>query len=752
MNKTGKYYGSNPPKTEKELSLREMSLGYNCTKMFISVKFKTGFINTFNSGENMKSTFYFHMFLLVLAFTLSLPADNIAAEPAVSLNEAQLSILKKQLLANKGLVDDNVLGLYVDLMCKNTKEKLKLPESFWSWLEANKEIKQGLFSARYPMDKASILRLAEFQAGIEKPMVEKYKHLLLGAALNSETDTIPEFPQPDEKIKQDIDAVTAYMQKNNKTMVDIASDIPGLAKAVKLNTEEKMISKVLLDQIALKTGIFKESKYASRLDSLKFLIKNQETKFSITPSPEHAKKAATPKFQPDYSWPMFPIEKPAWVLFIDLGQKFDFKVTKEIWGRFLKGEGIIRYKGYGSTWKNPEILYRKNDWHPQSICRIIEDGGVCGRQATLARRTDQMFGIPSTRMPQPGHAAVATYGYDINSGSFYSFRRQSLKHLKETGVKWSFGNMDKSLGRGNGGDIVGIEHHMGLALAVNRSLDGYVKSRTAYHLTKAIKDLNSGERVQILEQALNNNPYNTEVVYNLALAYDADLPRLNGLIGKLRQLNSAKADVHFEVVRSTDTDFEKIDAGDIDQNDKNASNSFQWSLLVSHNILMHAYSLKELDSKSAMDFLKKELAYQQSIKKSPYTADVDQLILNLRMQSDELEAVKTELSREILPMLEKMKSINKDKAKILFNRMNIPVKYMKDNKERADYFGIFRKAFTEEKILLKDKKKSTVSMNELYKMTVSSEIRYLRKSGKEFKKDADELDEIYKNYLSKVSK
>jgi len=692
---------------------------------------------------------YTKLFLIFLfTFSSFLSANN--DEGLVSLNDQQLLAVKNKLLAKKGLVDKELKNHYVNELCKSAKEKLTLPKSFWEWLDKNQDIKEGLFIARYPMDLDSIKRLAEFYAGIEKPMVEKYKHLLLGACLNQKTDSIDLTPSPDADISQDIEKVIGYMKKNNKTLIDVASDIPALAKAVQLNTEEKMISRNLLNQVALKSGIYPEAKYASRLESLKFLIKNQETKHTITPSPEHAKKAATPKFQPDYAWPMFPIEKPAWVLFIDLGQKFDFKTTDEIWGRFLRGEGIIRYKGYGSKWKQPEYLYRHNEFHPRSICRIIEDGGICGRQATLARRSDQMFGIPSTRMPQPGHAAVATFGYDKANEKFYSFRRQSLKPLKETGVKWAFGEMPKSLGRG-GGDIVGIEHHMGLALAANKSLDGYVKSRLGYHLSLALKDISKEQKTQILEQALNNSPYNTEVAYNLAIAYGSDLSKINALIGKLRQLSSDKVDVQFEIVRATDTDFEKIEASKIDKTDKNKINSFQWSLLVSHNILKHAYSQSGLD-KSAMEFLQKELAYQKTIKKSPYLKDVDQLVLNLRMQSNELETVKKELVQEIIPTLKKMKNINKDKAKKLFNRMNIPIKFMKDNKERAYYLSEFRKVFAENQILIKDKKSSTLRMNELYKMTVTKEVNYLKRSGKEFKADAEKLDGVYKDYLKQCAK
>ena len=88
---------------------------------------------------------------------------------------------------------------------------------------------------------------------------------------------------------------------------------------------------------------------------------------------------------------MFPIEKPVWVLLINLGQMFDFRVADEVWSRFLRGEGIIRYKGYGMGYSQIENRYRQSEWHPDSICRIISDGGVCGRQARLARRSDHLL-------------------------------------------------------------------------------------------------------------------------------------------------------------------------------------------------------------------------------------------------------------------------------------------------------------------------------------------------------------------------
>ena len=56
-----------------------------------------------------------------------------------------------------------------------------------------------------------------------------------------------------------------------------------------------------------------------------------------------------------------------------------------------------------------EVKCKESDWNPCSIPRIIEDGGVCGRQSTLARVTNHCLGIASGGIKQPAHAAGYTY-------------------------------------------------------------------------------------------------------------------------------------------------------------------------------------------------------------------------------------------------------------------------------------------------------------------------------------------------------
>ena len=68
-----------------------------------------------------------------------------------------------------------------------------------------------------------------------------------------------------------------------------------------------------------------------------------------------------------------------------------------------------------------EVKCKPSDWNLCSVPRIIEDGGVCGRQSTLARVTNHCLGIASGGIKQPAHAAGFTYK---TSDDGYTFKVQ----------------------------------------------------------------------------------------------------------------------------------------------------------------------------------------------------------------------------------------------------------------------------------------------------------------------------------------
>ncbi|MGB0418776.1 MAG: hypothetical protein ACPGF8_04230, partial [Opitutales bacterium] len=127
------------------------------------------------------------MIKLFVAFWISLLSVVVYAElgqseKSVAFTSVQLELIKSKLLFNKGSVDDSLLNLYVDELCKNAASELQLSDRFLQWLDSEKEIKQGLFSARYPMDVASIERLearhwSDIGIAINLKDIEKFSHL-----------------------------------------------------------------------------------------------------------------------------------------------------------------------------------------------------------------------------------------------------------------------------------------------------------------------------------------------------------------------------------------------------------------------------------------------------------------------------------------------------------------------------------------------------------------------------------------------
>ena len=130
-----------------------------------------------------------------------------------------------------------------------------------------------------------------------------------------------------------------------------------------------------------------------------------------------------------------------------------------------------------------------------------------------------------------------------------------------------------------------------------------------------------------LEQALDRCPYNTEVVYNLAVNTN-DIGKTQDLIGQnptvyLRRICFSSYGYNADLSK-TKRSHSRVD-------DKSKSNIVEWSLLVSHKILCNAYTQMESIEQPSIFYRKSSLT--EAFKRSPYTNEVSSH-LNLRMQHD----------------------------------------------------------------------------------------------------------------------
>ena len=152
-----------------------------------------------------------------------------------------------------------------------------------------------------------------------------------------------------------------------------------------------------------------------------------------------------------------------------------------------------------------EVKCKPSDWNICAIPRIIEDGGVCGRQSTLARVTNHCLGIASGGIKQPAHAAGYTYKKTINGYKFAIF--QGITNIMNTYAVWQLPNSVMTPGR-----KLNAEYHQGLARAMNHGYESYRKGRIALLVFSRIYDdaLRQNSR-DLLVEALEGNPHMMDV-------------------------------------------------------------------------------------------------------------------------------------------------------------------------------------------------------------------------------------------------
>ncbi|XP_028401385.1 uncharacterized protein LOC114524491 isoform X2 [Dendronephthya gigantea] len=208
-----------------------------------------------------------------------------------------------------------------------------------------------------------------------------------------------------------------------------------------------------------------------------------------------------------------------WPLAIALNIQTSLRQCNWIWRRLENGERIVRYSRYTFDYNLKNVKCKPSDWNICTIPRIIEDGGVCGRQSTLARVTNHCLGIASGAIKQPAHAAGYTY---TKSGEGYRFKIfQGITNIMNTYAVWHLSDDARESGW-----KINAEYHQGLTRAMNHGYKSYRDGRIALLIFSRIYDakLRRNSR-ELLVEALEGNPHMMDVWMKLI----HDVTKRNGL-------------------------------------------------------------------------------------------------------------------------------------------------------------------------------------------------------------------------------
>ncbi len=375
--------------------------------------------------------------------------------------------------------------------------KTNYPPAFWAWLNQRPDIRQALFLTTHPTPPQYVANLAHLWKAAGEKHADKYAHLLLAASLRATPVTAGGEPYPVRLTPLEGNLVKLISQGSKEVPEPLVFFTHHKDKfAQGLNLPEAQLGQANMETLALVTGTYPQRITPSVADTVLRQIARLETK--------------VPDFKDGIQWPLFHPDKAPYYLLNPLTQAVSDREQDYIWDRFAKPEvsidgkphgRLLGYGKYGWEYDTPEVRYRKSPWHPSTIPRIVEDGGVCGRMAQLESAGKNTLGIPSCTAGQPIHCALMFVAQNAN-GKFKADIGQSV-----TG-NWT--NTGPHLPVGITPAISGFEgtavSWLAMAETANRISEAdYYHSLFCAHAADDMPNLK--DKIHLLKTAVNLNPY-----------------------------------------------------------------------------------------------------------------------------------------------------------------------------------------------------------------------------------------------------
>jgi hypothetical protein len=372
---------------------------------------------------------------------------------------------------------------------------------------------------------------------------DRYAHLLLGVAVNGEQPIRNKAEQPVTAWPESVAKVAAWMKATETSFLKVMAD-PAVALRASGVPPKVAKHRGFWTKVAHASGTYPPRLDASVTDHIRWLVDRLDA-----PAPEGGK----------HRWPVFPMSNAPWPLltwFRDVPpvRERDW-VWDYYWGK-LPGQsksGVIGYGRYSWDYDRvPAVKYKASAWHPSSLPRIWEDGGVCGRLSTMGDTFRRTIGIPARGAGQPGHRAFVNYGWNARHGLWTFGVGQSIAGIKVTRSSPDLAQPAEFLRS----DAVNCQALVG---AMNLGLDRWIRARIlAWHA----KALPPAARSRALRDALALNPYDLGSWHQLAVAADnpASLARL--LAEMDRSLVNPNARLEEAERLSASTNFANLGGGD----------------------------------------------------------------------------------------------------------------------------------------------------------------------------------------------
>jgi hypothetical protein len=412
--------------------------------------------------------------------------------------------------------------------------------STWDWLARHPALRDGLLSVAYPLPPVYLANLSTLRRELGPAIVDRYPQLTLALAIRPDpidptTAGATQRDAPDGADKATavdprVAPLVAMLRSTGKSVVDLNDADPSIYAKLGLKPPANDGQKAkLLGEVALASGAYPPRRPQPVASFVKQLVAEYETKL--------------PHFAAGPQWPLFPLADAPWPLLLPLRDTVPANEMAYVWNHFRDdptatphdvpmpaGKRIMTYGHYTFDYEKPAVALMASAWNPESLPRIVQDGGVCGRLSALAEFSYISLGRPAMGMYQPGHRALVAYAFTPGVG-YTAERLQGITTSIKTTTGWFMPLPIGPRASNEKNPRVGVEYQLGLALAMNVGVDRYVDTRIAVLIARQLPDRVA--QATLLRSAADRDPYNVELWYALAKATDASttLAAVDQLVG-----------------------------------------------------------------------------------------------------------------------------------------------------------------------------------------------------------------------------
>lgn len=230
--------------------------------------------------------------------------------------------------------------------------------------------------------------------------------------------------------------------------------------------------------------------FSNPLDDEEVIWLNERTKKEVDKHPGNEDWYLSPHPYMKYIWPDF--NKPE---YHDINKKDEWDQKYD----FLR---------YGITFKSGV----------QKLWMVLENGAVCGGISKIGSNIKVSFGIPSTVVSQPGHAAFIYYNQDANGNGFWYLNNDvygwaQSGRTERLNIRMPLGFADQEYVDFHK-DWLGLATYVLLAQGALNDFDNFEQSREILILADVYKD-DTNKLYEIYNDVVTKQPLNIDGWYGL---------------------------------------------------------------------------------------------------------------------------------------------------------------------------------------------------------------------------------------------